>query len=191
MARTVVLDQQSGTTVSRWAADVAAVLRIGLGLLYLWAFVAGAFGIEYANSTTSATGVTSYGWHFAYDSHAGWITSGFKTSPTAGFVSTLHGPLAFIPQKLPTGLDDFLWIFALAGLGIGLTLGIFMYLAGWGGFALNVLLWFSLFPPVNNPVIDGEHMAFGVGILLLMLLHAGNRWGLGRWWCRITATWLH
>jgi hypothetical protein len=37
-----------------------------------------------------------------------------------------------------------------------------------------------LFPPSGNPVIDGEHMAFAFSLLLLMFLHAGNRFGLGR-----------
>jgi thiosulfate dehydrogenase [quinone] large subunit len=73
-------------------------------------------------------------------------------------------------------------MFAMAGLGIGLTLGIFMRLAGWGGFLLNMIIWLSIFPPTNNPIVDGEHMAFAFSILLLMYLQAGNRWGFGRWW---------
>jgi hypothetical protein len=55
-----------------------------------------------------------------------------------------------------------------------------MRIAGWGGFLLSILVWFSLFPPSGNPVIDGEHMAFAFSLLLLMFLHAGNRFGLGR-----------
>jgi hypothetical protein len=39
------------------------------------------------------------------------------------------------------------------------TLGIGIRIAGWGGFLLSILVWFSLFPPSGNPVIDGEHMA--------------------------------
>jgi hypothetical protein len=80
----------------------------------------------------------------------------------------------------------------LGGLGIALTLGIAMRIAGWGGFALNIMLWFSRpFPPSGNPVIDGEHMAFAFGILLLMFLHAGNRFGLGRWWEAHTPALIH
>lgn len=61
------------------------------------------------------------------------------------------------------------------------TLGIGMRIAGWGGFLLSILVWFSLFPPSGNPVIGEEHMAFAFSLLLLMFLHAGNRFGLGRW----------
>ena len=64
--------------------------------------------------------------------------------------------------------------------GVARTLGIGMRIAGWGGFLLSILVRFSLFPPSGNPVIDGEHMAFAFSLLLLMFLHAGNRFGLGR-----------
>jgi hypothetical protein len=84
---------------------------------------------------------------FSHDASLGWISSGFTHSPTAEFIGSTHGPLAFISQNLPTSLDDFGWMFALGGLGIALTLGIAMRIAGWGGFALNIMLWFSLFPP--------------------------------------------
>ena len=55
-----------------------------------------------------------------------------------------------------------------------------MRIAGWGGFLLSILVWFRLFPPSGNPVINAEHMAFAFSLLLLMFLHAGNRFGLGR-----------
>jgi len=189
---TVQLDLGGRVIVPPGAANTAGVLRISLGLLYLWAFISQGFGVVYANSVTNAAGqATSYGWHFSYDASLGWIMSGFTHSPTAPFIASTHGPLAFISQNLPAGVDDFGWMFALGGLGIALTLGIAMRIAGWGGFALNIMLWFSLFPPSGNPVIDGEHMAFAFGILLLMFLHAGNRFGLGRWWEAHTPPLIH
>jgi len=190
---TVVLDDRGRVRVPRAGAVVLALLRIGLGLLYLWAFVSQGFGITYANTDKSAPAGASidYGWHFDVDTSRGWISSGFSHSPTAGYVDSMHGPLAFIPQDLPTGLDDFGWMFAIGGLGVALTLGIGMKIAGWGGFALNLLIWFSSFPPTSNPLLDGEHMAFALSLLLLMFLHAGNYWGLGRWWSARTPTFLH
>jgi thiosulfate dehydrogenase (quinone) large subunit len=187
----VTMDGRGRVTLPRGGANVAALLRIGLGLLYLWAFVSQAFGVGYTNSETDANGNVEYGWHFDYDADNGWITSGFEHSPTAGYVDNAHGPTAFIVQELPTGIDDFGWIFAIGGLGIALTFGIFMGIAGWGGFLLNMIIWFAGFPPSNNPLIDGEHMAFALAILLLMYLQAGNRWGLGRWWRAHTPWLLH
>jgi thiosulfate dehydrogenase [quinone] large subunit len=164
------------------AADAAALLRITLGLVYLWGFMSQAFGITYTNSATDPSGKTTYGWHFSYDSAKGWISSGFSHSPTGAYVGKTHGPLAFIPQNLPTGLDDLGWMLAIGGLGLALTLGIFMNIAGVGGFLLNILLWFSTFPPNSNPIIDGTHTIYALVLLVLMFLHAGSRWGLGRWW---------
>ncbi|HEX5587223.1 MAG TPA: hypothetical protein VFZ17_07950 [Acidimicrobiia bacterium] len=190
-SHSVTMDDRGRVVLPRGGANVAALLRIGLGLLYLWAFIAQGLGVSYTNSETNANGDVEYGWHFDYDADNGWITSGFEHSPTAGYVDGAHGPTAFIIQDLPTGLDDFGWIFAIGGLGIALTFGIFMGIAGWGGFLLNMLIWFAAFPPSNNPLIDGEHMAFALSILLLMYLQAGNRWGLGRWWRAHTPALLH
>jgi thiosulfate dehydrogenase [quinone] large subunit len=184
------MDDRGRVTIPRGGANVDALLRIGLGLLYLWAFLAQAFGISYSNSETSADGTVAYGWHFDHDADNGWITSGFD-SPTAGYVDNAHGPTALVVQELPTGVDDFGWIFAIGGLGIAFTFGIFLGIAGWGGFLLNMISWFAGFPPSNNPLIDGEHMAFALAVLLLMYLQAGNRWGLDRWWRAHTPALLH
>jgi thiosulfate dehydrogenase [quinone] large subunit len=185
---TVAMDASGAIRVPRGAAMAAATLRIALGLVYLWAFVSQAFGITYTNKATPPADApagtkTTYEWTFGYDSSKGWVSSGFDYSPTEAFIdNNLHGPLAEIPQKLPTGVDDFMWMFALGGLGIGLTLGIGSNLAGWGGFGLNMLVWLSTFPPSTNPIIDGEHTVFALALLLLMYLQASNYWGAGRWW---------
>jgi hypothetical protein len=44
----------------RGAATSAALLRIALGLVYLWAFVAQGFGVGYTN--TNGAKPPSYGW---------------------------------------------------------------------------------------------------------------------------------
>ncbi|MET0628234.1 MAG: hypothetical protein ABW033_07250 [Acidimicrobiia bacterium] len=190
-SHSVAMDDRGRVTIPKAGANVAAVLRILLGLVYLWAFLAQGFGIGYTNSETDANGNVEYGWHFDHDADNGWITSGFEHSPTAGYVDNAHGPTAFIVQELPTGVDDFGWMFAIGGLGIALSFGIFMGIAGWGGFLLNILIWFAGFPPTTNPLIDGQHMAFAFAILLLMYLQAGNRWGLGRWWRAHTPALFH
>src|SRR4051794_28755596 len=139
----VVLGSKDHARVTHAAANTAALLRIALGLVYLWAFIAQAFGIGYSDTKTTADGKTEYGWYFSYDADKGWISSGFAHSPTAGYIDDTHGPTAFIPQKVPTGLDDFGWMFAIGGLGIALVSGICMRIAGIGGLALNLLIWFA------------------------------------------------
>jgi len=191
---TVVMDLGGRIRIPRGGAITIAVMRIALGLVYLWAFISQGFGIGYTNKATPppdapAGAKVTYEWTFNVDADNGWITSGFDHSPTEAFVdNNLHGPLAFIPQNLPTGLVDFMWIFALAGLGIALTFGVFANIAGWGGFVMNIFIWLATFPPSTNPLIDGEHVTFALAILLFMWLQASNYWGVGRWWRSHTPT---
>jgi thiosulfate dehydrogenase [quinone] large subunit len=86
---------------------------------------------------------------------------------------------------------DFLWIFAIGGLGIALTIGIAANIAGWGGLILNLMIWLATFPPSTNPLIDAEHVTFALSLLLLMWLQASNYWGIGRWWRARTPTFLN
>lgn len=192
----VATDREGRIQLPRAGAITAALLRIGLGLLYLWAFLAQGLGVGYTNSDAPAAATAApvditYGWHFSYDADNGWITSGFEHSPTGGYVDKAHGPTAWIVQDLPTGVDDLGWIFAIGGLGIALTFGLFSRIAGWGGMLLNLIIWFAGFPPSSNPVLDGEHMAFAFSIFLLMWLQASNYWGFGRWWRAHTPALLH
>jgi thiosulfate dehydrogenase [quinone] large subunit len=184
----VTMDLEGNIRIPRAGAVTAAILRIGIGLVYLWAFLAQGFGIGYTNQ---AEGESGYAWQFSYDADNGWISSGFSSSPTQGYVDSLEGPVAFIPQKLPVGLVDFGWMFAIGGLAIALTLGICSRIAGWGGFLLNLMIWFSVFPPANNPVFDAEHFMFAFILLLLMWIQASNYWGIGRWWRARTPAFLH
>ena len=190
----VQMDASGRILLPRAGAVTASLLRIGLGLLYLWAFVSQGLGLGYSNvsaaEAANPTANPSYGWHFEEDTDAGWITSGFSTSPTEGYTGGLHGPTSFV-KDLPVGLVDFIWIFAIGGLGIALTFGIFSVIAGWGGLILNLCIWFAAFPPSNNPVLDGEHMAFALAIFLMMWLQASNHWGFGRWWRAHTPALLH
>jgi thiosulfate dehydrogenase [quinone] large subunit len=192
----VTMDRDGRIRIPRGGAIVAAILRIGIGFVYLWAFISQGLGVVYTNHTenvdVAAPTEVHYEWEFSYDADNGWITSGFSHSPTEGYIeNNTHGPLAFIPQNLPVGLVDFMWIFAIGGLGIALALGICSRIAGWGGFLLNLMIWFSVFPPSTNPVIDAEHFMFAFILLLLMWLQASNYWGIGRWWRGKTPAFLH
>jgi thiosulfate dehydrogenase [quinone] large subunit len=82
-------------------------------------------------------------------------------------------------------------MFAIGGLGIALTFGIAARIAGWGGLLLNIMIWFSMFPPSNNPIFDAEHFTLAFVIFLLMWINASNYWGIGRWWRARTPALLH
>src|SRR5436305_10012456 len=85
-SRSITLDSEERVRVPRSAAYSAALLRISLGLVYLWAFFSQAFGISYTNTTAAVPGQkATYGWHFSNQTQNGWISSGFSHSPTAGY----------------------------------------------------------------------------------------------------------
>ena len=69
----------------------------------------------------------------------------------------------------------------LLGIGLALTLGIGMRIAGAAGALLYLMMWTVVLPPDNNPVID-EHILGAISMVVLAATHAGDTWGLGRRW---------
>jgi thiosulfate dehydrogenase [quinone] large subunit len=56
-----------------------------------------------------------------------------------------------------------------------------MRIAATLGALLYVLMWTVVLPPENNPVLD-DHILGAVTLVVLAAFHAGDTWGLGRWW---------
>lgn len=153
---------------------VMAVLRITMGLTFLWAFLDKAFGLGY--STTSAQA---------------WIHGG---SPTEGFLAHVGvGPLqTAFHTWAGAGWANWLFMLTLLGLGIALTLGIGLRVSAVAGTILLALMWFAEFPIARfdstgaatsstNPFID-YHVVYALVLITLALCAAGNAWGLGRRW---------
>ena len=109
--------------VSRPARQALAVLRIGFGLTFLWAFFDKLFALGFATgrSVDPATGaetVDRFG-------DAAWINGG---SPTEGFLAFgAKGPFQdFYNSIAGDPWADWLFMIGLAGIGFALTLGIGM-----------------------------------------------------------------
>ena len=140
-----------------------AAVRIGLGWIFLWAFLDKLLGLGFATQADGA-----------------WLAGG---SPTAGFLTHgTAGPLAGLYQWMAGHpVVDALFMFGLFGLGIALLLGIAMRVAAVGGPLLMLLMWSARLPPANNPLID-DHIIFALIIVALATADAGRTWGLGGWW---------
>jgi thiosulfate dehydrogenase (quinone) large subunit len=70
----------------QWARFIAAVTRISLGWVFLWAFLDKAFALGHETGVDPQTGAVDY------FGPAAWIHGG---SPTAGFLGhAVDGPLA-------------------------------------------------------------------------------------------------
>ncbi|GAA3023607.1 DoxX family membrane protein [Kitasatospora albolonga] len=161
-------------TATATAARVLASARIGLGFVFLWAFLDKAFGWGYATPGTRS-----------------WINGG---SPTKGFLSHVSaGPLrsAFRHLAGQTWAD---WLFMLGLLGIGVALigGFALRIAAGSGTLLMVLMWAAEWPPARhlvdgaasgstNPVMD-YHLVYALLLIALAATGAGGTWGVGSRW---------
>ena len=166
-----VTEAQAATTtraprIGRSAAVALGVTRILFGWTFLWAFADKFAGFGYATPKAGA-----------------WLNGG---SPTKGFLSHgAKGPFeGFYHSIAGAPWADFLFMAALLGLGLALTLGIGMRIAGVAGAALYLMMFSVALPPVTNPLID-EHILGAATVAALALLGAGEYLGLGRVWRRI------
>jgi thiosulfate dehydrogenase [quinone] large subunit len=174
-----VNDRVTGTeapVTASAARRALAVLRIGFGLTFLWAFFDKLLALGFATGRNPETGIVD---RFG---DAAWINGG---SPTEGFLKFgADGPFqGFYNSIAGAAWADWLFMLGLLGIGLALTLGIGMRLAAAAGVVLYLLMWSVVLPPSNNPVID-DHLLGAVTLVVLALAHAGDTWGLGRSWSR-------
>jgi thiosulfate dehydrogenase (quinone) large subunit len=164
-------------SAGRWARYVAAVVRISIGWIFLWAFLDKAFALGHETGVDPQTGVVDY------FGPAAWIHGG---SPTAGFLGfAVEGPLADVYSGLAGNVVvDWIFMLGLLGIGVALILGIGMWIAAVSGAALLIMMWSAVLPPANNPFMD-DHIVYALVLVLLALLGAGRTLGLGRAWERL------
>ena len=147
------------------AREVFAALRIVVGFTFLWAFLDKLFGFGYATP-----------------SERSWLNGG---SPTRGFLAnSASGPFEGLYKDIAgAGWADWLFMLGLAAIGTALILGIGMRVAAASGALLYVLMWTVALPPETNPIVD-DHIIGALVLIALALVHAGDTFGLGRWWKR-------
>jgi thiosulfate dehydrogenase (quinone) large subunit len=156
---------------------VAAGLRLGLGFVFLWAFLDKTFGLGYATPSARA-----------------WINGG---SPTKGFLSGVEmGPLASTFHSWAgTTWADWLFMLGLLGIGVALLLGVALRAAAASGTVMMLLMWAAEWPLARhtsagapsmstNPIVD-YHLIYALVLIAVAVTYAGNTWGLGRRWARL------
>jgi thiosulfate dehydrogenase [quinone] large subunit len=151
---------------SRWLTIIWALTRLAIGWIFLWAFLDKLFGLGYSTPKENA-----------------WLDGG---SPTAGFLSNAAtGPFESFYQGIAgDAWADWAFMLGLAGIGVGLILGVLYRIASVGAVVLLVLMWTVVLPPENNPIID-DHIVQALVLIGLMLAGAEDTLGLGRWWGRV------
>lgn len=141
---------------------VWSFLRIGLGWIFLWAFMDKLFGFGF--STVKGKG---------------WLDG---VSPTYGFLANAtKGPLAFIYKSIAGNvLVDWVYMLGLLLIGLALILGIGLKIAGYSGALMMALFFSAALPPLHNPLLD-EHIIYILVLLGLTVadssfLSLKNRW---------------
>jgi thiosulfate dehydrogenase (quinone) large subunit len=154
-----------------------AVLRIGYGVTFLWAFF---------------DKLLALGFHTGYDQNgvldrfgpAAWVNGG---SPTEGFLSfgvPENNPFkGFFNGLAGHAIVDWLFMLGLLGIGAALLFGVGMRLAAGAGALLYAMMYAAQVPLQNNPVVD-DHMIGAIVVVVLALTLAGDTWGAGRQWAR-------
>jgi thiosulfate dehydrogenase (quinone) large subunit len=151
-----------GATAGTVAKYSWVAARIGMGFIFLWAFVDKVFGLGYATPGGK-----------------GWTDGGH---PTKGFLSGAEGPFAGVYHDLAgTAFADIAFMVGLAAIGVALLLGIGMRIAAAAGALMLTMMYTVVLPPETNPVID-DHLILAVLLIGIAAAGAGATLGLGRWW---------
>jgi thiosulfate dehydrogenase [quinone] large subunit len=164
---------ETPASLPSYTARALALLRIAFGLTFLWAFFDKLLALGFATGRADSGQVDRFG-------DAAWIHGG---SPTEGYLKYgANGPFeSFYHSIAGTAWADWAFMLALLGIGVALTFGVGMRLAGTGGAVLYLMMWSVALPPATNPVID-DHILGAISLVVLMLANAGGVWGFGRRW---------
>jgi thiosulfate dehydrogenase (quinone) large subunit len=152
-------NKSGDTGNSVWYA--VAVVRVLLGITFLWAFFDKLFGLGYSTVVAKA-----------------WINGG---SPTTGFLKSVHGPFADAFNAMAgQPWADWLFMIGLLGIGLGLLFGIAVRLSVITGSVLLLLMWMASLPIKTNPVID-DHIVYIVVLLIVASGLEQQKWSLAAW----------
>ena|SRR3989338_1487840 len=147
---------------------VLAILRLSMGLIFLWAFFDKLLG-----------------WGFTTKPDGAWLAGG---SPTTGFLQFgVHGPFTeFFNGLAGNAMVDWLFMLGLLFVGVSLTFGILMKLGGTAGMLMLFLMYLAVgLPPEHHPFLD-DHFVYIFVILMLILSNSGAYFGFGNTWARTT-----
>ena len=176
-----VVEQQETVVTTSVARKALAVLRIGFGLTFLWAFLDKLLALGFStgaitNEQGAKTGTDYFG-------PAAWINGG---NPTEGFLKFgASGPFkGFYNAIAGDAWVNVLFMLGLLAIGVALTFGIAIRLGAIAGFVMYLMMWTVALLPANNPVLD-DHILGALTMVVLGLTLAGDTWGLGKVWARI------
>ena len=166
-----------GAIITERATKFLAIVRVVVGVEFLWAFLDKTFGLGYATPAARA-----------------WIHGG---SPTKGFLSRVAvGPFeSTFHTWAGAAWADWLFMAGLLGIGLALIFGIGLRITAVSGTLMMLLMWAAEWPLARftsageptmstNPIVD-YHIIYALALIALALTYAGHTWALGRLWARL------
>jgi len=149
-----------------------SILRIGLGYIFLWAFLDKLFGLTVSTCNGKSVGCSQ-----------AWIHGG---SPTAGFLGhATTGPFAnFYHHLAGHPIVDWGFMLGLLFIGVGLFFGAWIKSAAAVGMVMLALMWSSLLWPANAPGID-EHIIYILALFGLLATDAKPKWTVKLPWVNL------
>lgn len=150
------------------------LLRIVMGVVFLWPFLDKLLGLGFATGRDPKSGAVRL---FGADA---WINGG---SPTKGFLAFgVKGPFAPAFHSMAgMAVVDWLFMLGMGGVGIALLLGIATRITTVAGIALMLTLRLAVWESPNNPIVD-EHIVFAVVLAAITGLPSARRWSLAERW---------
>lgn len=127
------------------------LLRISLGLIFLWAFVEKA-GLWFSGGSPAA---------------------GYLARGTSGIFADFFASIAYDP------FVNHMYMFGLFSVGTALTLGFASRLATIGGVTMMLLIYSGKLPPAHHPILD-EHIVYILVLFLLYRTGACKYIGIDR-----------
>jgi thiosulfate dehydrogenase [quinone] large subunit len=156
---------EAAEAAPRRAPLALGLARMGLGWLFLWAFVDKLVGLG-----------------FSTPGNMGWIDGG---NPTQGYLGSAEGPFAGFYESLAGGaVTNVLFMAGLLALGVALTAGVASRLATIGGVVMFVSMWTTHMLPETNPFLD-EHLIYALVLIGLLGVGADRTLGLGARWAEL------
>lgn len=142
------------------------LLRLSMSFILLWTFFDKLFGLG-----------------FSTPSEKSWIAG---VSPTAGFLKFgTSGFLAPLFNNLSGNLTvDVLFMSGLFLIGVSLLFGIGIKIASFSGSVMMFLIYLSLFPSENNPIID-QHIIYILILIGIWIRSKRQKFGLAEKWSKI------
>ena len=162
-------------------AKALAVLRIGFGVTFLWAFLDKLLALGFSTGAVVNDEGARTGIDFLAKDGA-WVNGG---NPTEGFLAfgvPAHNPFKGLFEAMAGDTwVNVLFMVGLLAIGVSLLTGVGMRIGTASGALMYLLMYTASLPLENNPIFD-DHLLGAITMVVLAAGYAGNTWGLGRTW---------